>query len=94
MQCFFEPIDMGVHLTGSFEVLAGGLHDIDVTVRGLGDNAHPTPACVLAGVHGVGRLVRRGRTDAIVAHVCVCVCVCVRVCMGTRRGCADFRPPG
>lgn len=33
LQCFYEYVDAGNKLTGSYEVLSGGLLDIDATVR-------------------------------------------------------------
>jgi hypothetical protein len=35
LQCFFEQVEQGNKLTGSFEVISGGLLDIDATVRWL-----------------------------------------------------------
>lgn len=34
-QCFYEQVDGGNKITGSFEVIAGGMLDADVTVRAL-----------------------------------------------------------
>lgn len=37
LQCFYEYVDAGNKLTGSYEVLSGGLLDIDATVRSWSD---------------------------------------------------------
>ena len=39
-QCFFEEVQAGNKLTGSFEVISGGVFDIDATVFGPKDEAH------------------------------------------------------
>lgn len=31
-ECLYEDVSRGNKLTGSFEVLSGGMHDVDVTV--------------------------------------------------------------
>jgi hypothetical protein len=31
-ECFFQEVSSGNKLTGSFEVLTGGMHDVDATV--------------------------------------------------------------
>ncbi|KAA0159040.1 hypothetical protein FNF27_08017 [Cafeteria roenbergensis] len=36
-ECLFEEVSRGNKLTGSFEVLSGGMHDIDATIRGPND---------------------------------------------------------
>lgn len=53
-ECLFEEVSRGNKLTGSFEVLSGGMHDIDATVsppyplhgswRGRGRSARPAGA--------------------------------------------------
>lgn len=40
LQCFYEYVDSGNKLQGSYEVMAGGLLDIDVSVFGPHGEAH------------------------------------------------------
>lgn len=39
-ECYYEQVDAGNKLMGSFEVLTGGLQDVDATVFGPGGEVH------------------------------------------------------
>lgn len=41
-ECFYEDVKQGIQLHGSFEVMAGGNMDVDVTIFGPGDTVHYT----------------------------------------------------